>query len=152
MAVTAAVYNQGLVKMLSGFDFENNQIKVGILSSSYTPNIDSHEYWDDVSTREVSGTGYTAGGQILAGTSDGIDVYKDTINDRATVEEVDDLVWSKLTVNSIRYVVFYHNTGTAGTSTLLFYLNLGKTYNLVNQDFSVLFQLTQLLRLAKKAA
>lgn len=151
MAVTVGIYNQGLVKMLSGFDFENNQIKVAILTSSYTPNIDTHEYWDDVSTNEVSGAGYTTGGKILAGTSLGIDVYKDTLNDRAVVQDVDDLSWSKLSISNARYLVFYHNTGTAGTSTLLFYLNLGETHTLTSQDFTVLFQLNQLLRLAKKA-
>jgi hypothetical protein len=47
-------------------DWDSDTIKVALLSSSYTPNQDTHDYFDDVSTYEVTGTGYTTGGITLA--------------------------------------------------------------------------------------
>ncbi len=38
-------------------DFDSDTIKVMLLTSSYTPNQDSHDYLDDVVSNEVSGTG-----------------------------------------------------------------------------------------------
>jgi hypothetical protein len=42
-------------------DWDSDTIKVALLSSSYTPNQDTHDYFDDVSANEVTGTGYTTG-------------------------------------------------------------------------------------------
>lgn len=46
-------------------DLDTDTIKVALATSSYTPNKDTHNYFDDI-TNEVSGTGYTAGGATLA--------------------------------------------------------------------------------------
>lgn len=42
----------------------SDTIKVALLTSSYTPNYDTHDFFDDI-TNEVTGTGYTAGGATL---------------------------------------------------------------------------------------
>ncbi len=46
-------------------DFLSDTIKVSLHTSSYTPNLDTHETLSDV-TNEISGTGYVAGGVTLA--------------------------------------------------------------------------------------
>lgn len=145
MAVTAAIYNAGLAEILKGINFEVDDIKVAILNTSYTPNVDTDINFDDVNTNEISSSGYTAGGKSLTGLS----VYQDDINDRAYIEDMADVVWTSLTASNVRYLVFYKNKGTAATSVLLFYLNLGTTYNLAGQDFSILPTLGVLLRLLK---
>ena len=61
------LYGNFLLKALNKeVDFDTDTIKVALLSSSYTPDQDAHDYFNDVSTYEVSGTGYTTGGNTLA--------------------------------------------------------------------------------------
>ena len=65
---TLTHYNSFLVKVLSKLiDLSNggDKIKVALCNSSYTPDRDAHDFFDDL-TNEVTGTGYTAGGLLLA--------------------------------------------------------------------------------------
>jgi hypothetical protein len=45
-------------------DFLSDTIKIALATSSYAPNLDSHEVFSDV-TNEIAGTGYSAGGLAL---------------------------------------------------------------------------------------
>lgn len=45
-------------------DLDTDTLKVALTTSSYSPNLDTHDFFDDV-TNEVSGTGYTSGGATL---------------------------------------------------------------------------------------
>ena len=47
-------------------DFLSDDIRMALLASSYTPDLDAHDFWNDASADEVSGTGYTANGEALA--------------------------------------------------------------------------------------
>lgn len=47
-------------------DFLSDNIYVALVGSAYTPNLATHDFWDDVVANEVSGTGYTANGALLA--------------------------------------------------------------------------------------
>ena len=61
------LYGNFLAKSLNKeIDWDSDTIKVALLSSSYTPNQDTHDYYDDVVGNEVSGTGYTTGGNTLS--------------------------------------------------------------------------------------
>jgi hypothetical protein len=42
-------------------DWSADQFKIGLLSSSYTPTV-THSTWTTVSSYEITGAGYTAGG------------------------------------------------------------------------------------------
>jgi hypothetical protein len=46
-------------------DFLSDTIKVALLAASYTPALDTHDFFNDI-TNEVVGTGYVAGGTTLA--------------------------------------------------------------------------------------
>lgn len=46
------------------WDWDTDTIKMALVKPAYTPS-DAHDYWDDVSTNECSGTGYTTGGETL---------------------------------------------------------------------------------------
>lgn len=83
-----------------------------LCTSSYTPNQTTHKYKSAV-TNEVSGAGYTAGGATLAG--------KTVVTTGLTFTfDANDIVWSSSTITA-RYAVFYIDTGTASTSSLLCY-------------------------------
>lgn len=47
-------------------DFLSDTINIALVTSSYTPNLATHDFWDDVVANEASGTGYTANGATLA--------------------------------------------------------------------------------------
>lgn len=50
-------------------DLSTDSVNVALLGSGYTPNFDADAYWSDISSHEISGTGYTAGGIAVAGSS-----------------------------------------------------------------------------------
>lgn len=111
--MASQMYNTGLKKLWDGsIDLDTDTIKVALTTSSYTPDIDSHDFFDDI-TNEVVGTGYTAGGYTLANKT----VTADTSNERA-VFDADDISSATTTV-TFRYAIIYKSTGTAGTSPLI---------------------------------
>jgi len=111
---TATVYNAAKKKMMEGtFNLTSDTIKVALVGSGYTPNIDTQDFFDDV-TNEISASGYTAGGASLANKS----ITVDTTNDLAYFD-ADDVSWTAGATFTVRYAVIYKSTGTAGTSPLL---------------------------------
>lgn len=102
--------------MNGGIDLDTDTIKVALVTSSYTPDQDAHDFFDDV-TNEVSGTGYTAGGATLANKA----VTADN-TDNEGVFDADDASWSTSTITA-RAAVLYKSTGTASTSALICYID-----------------------------
>ena len=79
--MASLIYNSALEDEATGaIDYDTDTFKVMLVTSSYTPDKDAHEFFDDV-TNEVSGTGYTAGGETVTGT-----LTLDTANDKLTLE------------------------------------------------------------------
>lgn len=97
----------------SEIDWVNDTIKAALVTSSYTPNIDTDEFWSDVSANEFSGGSYSAGGVTLTTTA----VTKDNTNDRG-VFDCDDIQFTGIT-GTFRYIVIYQSTGVASTSRLI---------------------------------
>lgn len=63
---TSKVYGKALLSLASGsINFPSDTIKAMLLTSSYTPNLDTHQFKSDL-TSEVTGTNYTAGGVTLS--------------------------------------------------------------------------------------
>ena len=101
----------------TGVNLATDNIYVALVTSSYTPNIGTDTYWSTPQAYEVTGAGYTAGGLILTGQS----VTQDNTNNRA-VFTAGNTTWTSSTVTA-RYAVIYKNTGTAGTSPLIAYVD-----------------------------
>jgi len=130
---TTALYTKFPAKALNGeIDFDTDTIKVALVTSSYTPDQDAHDYWDDVSANEASGTGYTSGGATLGSKT----VTQDNATNKQTFDAAD-VSWTSSTVTA-RYAVIYKSTGTASTSPLIAYVDFGS-----NQSSSAgTFQIT----------
>lgn len=93
-------------------------LKVAIVTSAYTPNQNTHDFWDDVSANQVSGSNYTAGGNALATVTTTMDG-----SGNVTVDADDPSVWTQHAsgfTNGRRYIVYY-DTGTGSTSRLVGY-------------------------------
>lgn len=124
-----------------GIDWDTDTIKVALVTSSYSPNIDTHDNFDDV-TNEVTGTGYTAGGATLASTTATVD----TTNDRASYDAAD-TSWATSTITA-RGAVIYKSTGTASTSKLICYIDFGSDVTSTASNFSITWNANGILTLS----
>ena len=105
----ASVYNNFKFEILSApVDLANDTLKVVLLDTLYTFSADGEPGLEHVNSREISGTGYNAGGCTLAGQA---------LAQRDTVDNVwldgTDLTWANLGTDNIESAVIYDDTLTA---------------------------------------
>lgn len=125
------IFNSFKKKIMDGsIDLDTDTIKVALVTSSYTPNQDTHDFFDDV-TNEVSGTGYTAGGAALANKA----VTADN-TDNEGVLDADDVTWPTSTITA-RGAVIYKDTGTASTSPIICYIDFGSDKSSSAGNFTI---------------
>lgn len=128
--MASLIYNSCLNDMATGaIDFDTNSFKIELVTSSYTPNKDTHTKRSDV-TNEVSGTGYTAGGASTT-----VTVTNDTANDRIDIN-FSDVSWSSATLTAAAAVI-YKTTGTAANDNLVAYLDFGGNVTSTNGTFTL---------------
>lgn len=111
-------------------DNSTTTIKAMLVTGSYVPDKDLHEFIDDV-TNESSGTGYTAGGKEVLNRLIAIDNTLDLAK-----YDANDITWSSSTVTA-RGVVLYKDTGTPSTSPLIMYIDFGENKSSTDGDFSI---------------
>lgn len=116
--------------MNGAIDLDTDTIKVALVTSSYTPNADTHEDMADI-TNEVTGTGYTAGGATLANKT----VTADTTDDEG-VFDADDVTWTNSTITA-RGAVVYKSTGTAANDLLICYFDFGSDKSSSAGNFTI---------------
>lgn len=100
------------INLASGGD----TIKVALVTSSYTPDFDTHDFFNDI-TNEVSGTGYTAGGATL-----GSQTVTLNTTDNRFVFDAADTTWASSSIVA-RGAVVYKSTGVSSTSPLIAYID-----------------------------
>lgn len=127
--------------MNGGIDLDTNTIKVALVTSSYTPNQDTHEDMADV-TNEVSGSGYSAGGATLAS----VTVTADN-TDNEGVFDAADVTWSTATITA-RGAVIYKSTGVAANDLLVCYLDFSTDQSSSAADFIISWNAEGILNLA----
>jgi hypothetical protein len=128
--MASLIYNSAIDDIVRGaIDADTDTFKALLVTSSYTPNKDTHDKRDDV-TNEVTGTGYTAGGVTTACT-----VTKDTANDKVTLQFAA-VSWATSTITA-RALVIYKSTGTASTDNLVAYNDFGSDVSSTAGTFSV---------------
>ena len=119
--MASKLYGQFLQQALNKeIDWDTDTIKVALLSNSYTPDQDAHNYFDDVSTYEVTGTGYTQGGNTLANKTN---TYNSATN--VIVLDADDTTWSSSTITARYAVVYDASPATNATKPLIGYVDFG---------------------------
>ena len=87
-------------------DFDTDVIKVALVTSTYTPDIDTHTDFTTHITNEVVGAGYTAGGATLANPL----ITVDTTDDQAEYDG-DDVTWGTSTITARGAVVYASVSG-----------------------------------------
>ena len=109
-----AVLNAG------GIDWENDTLKVALLTSAYVPGTTEGAKFSDISTHEVAGgDGYTAGGAELDNAALDID-------GAFTFLKADDVTWAELT-KTFKWGVVYKvesDPGVSGDDYLILRIDL----------------------------
>lgn len=136
------LYGQFLGQALNKeIDWDTDTIKVALLSNSYTPDQDAHNYFDDVSTFEVTGTGYTQGGITLTNKTNTYNSGTNTV-----VLDADDVTWSSSTITA-RYAVLYNSSpATNATRPLVGYVDFGSDQSSSNGNFTITWDATGIVR------
>lgn len=130
-----AIYNSFKGKIMDGsIDLDSDTIKVVLVTSSYTPDIDTHTQYSHISN-QITGTGYTAGGKTLANCS----VTVDTSGDKA-VFDADDATWTSSTITA-RGAIIYKYIDNGGSpdnaSPLICYKDFGSNKSSSSGDFTI---------------
>tara|TARA_B000000565_G_scaffold249866_1_gene221726 strand:+ start:1911 stop:2252 length:342 start_codon:yes stop_codon:yes gene_type:complete len=98
-----------------------------LVTSSYTPDFDTHDYKADV-TNEVSGTGYSAGGASLTSVTF-------TISSGSLVWDAADVSWTESTITSAAAAVIYDDTLT--NDPLIAYIDFGGSFSTTSGTFQI---------------
>lgn len=142
MVVTAGLYGvpaknrsdgttNGAINWSSGGD----TFKVALTTNTYTVDIDTHDFFNDV-TNEVTGTGYTAGGATLGTLASSYD----TATDQARFDAAD-TTWTTSTITA-RKAVVYKSTGTGTTSPLVSFVDFGADVSTTAGTFQITWDAT----------
>jgi hypothetical protein len=139
-AVTGGLYGVPIKNLTTGvtngvWDWDTDTIKCALTTSTYTVDIDTHDFFNDV-TNEITGTGYTAGGATLASTAGSYD----TATDQARLDAAD-TTWTTSTLTA-RIAVVYKSTGTGSTSPLISFLNFGADVSTTAGTFQITWDAT----------
>ncbi len=133
MAITAVPYGKFIMGLAAGqFNFSSDTLKVLLTSSTYVPNVDTHEFVADV-TSEITGTGYTAGGKTLTTVA-----WTYSSDNNWGVLTADSAVWNTATFTCRRAVV-YKSTGSSATSRLIGYIDFGADQSPSVENFTITF-------------
>ena len=127
-------FNFAKLKIADGtIDLDTNTFKMMLTTSSYTPDIDTHDYRDDV-TNEITGTGYTAGGATMANNA----LSQDNTNDRV-IWDADDVQWTSATFTFRIAVIYKSNGGAASADELVCYNDFGSDQSVTSGTLTVQF-------------
>lgn len=119
-----------------------DSIRVAFLKSTYTPNIKTHIFWSQVSSHEVSGLNYPAGGIPVSPKSVECD-----LDNRVAVVDAEDSTFDKISVSGIRYAVLYKRTDDDADSPLILYHDFVTDRTFTNKDLIVQWAVDGILRL-----
>jgi hypothetical protein len=107
--MASLIFNRALENWGRGtIDFDTDTFKVLLTTSAYTEDKDAHDFRNDV-TNEITGTGYTAGGNTAT-----VTVTRDDANDRVDIS-LGGTTWPASTLTA-RKAVYYKSRGGASSA------------------------------------
>ena len=113
MSITVNYYGLGMQDLVdTPRDLEAVTCKMALVTSAYTPNRDTHDFWDDVSANELAnGNGYTTGGVTLTNVLYSYDSASDQVR-----TDCDDISWTFTAGKTWLYGVLYVDTAGASST------------------------------------
>lgn len=119
--------------MLAGINLSTDTIKMMLVTSVYTPNIDTHTKRSDV-TNEVVGNGYTAGGITLSGKT----VTQNNTTNKADFD-ADNITIPNATISARGGVIYKSRGGLATADELIAYVDFNSDIISTGGDFIITF-------------
>lgn len=143
MAVNAYWYSNAFkTAFQKEWNWSGGSIKVMMTTSTYNAATGktTHLYKTSV-TNEVTGTGYTAGGSIIAtGSTGGTPSVSGTVCTLSYNTGSGTTTWASATITGARYAVIYDNTpATDATRPLIAYVDFGGDQTTSGGDFSIVW-------------
>jgi hypothetical protein len=130
--MASLIYNSLVEDIANGnVDLASDTFKMILVTSTYTPDKDTHNRLDDVTNEVANGNGYTTGGVTVATT-----VTLDTANDRVTVGFAAGS-WAAATITARAAVVYKSRGGAASADELVFYNDFGGDVSSSGGTYSV---------------
>jgi hypothetical protein len=105
-------------------------VKVALLTSAASPNLNT---WDSYAnlTNEVTGTGYTAGGETLTGKT------LTTSNTATVTFDAEDVSWESSTITARYAVVYDAQPASDSNKKLLVLVNFGEDFSSSDGTFEI---------------
>lgn len=142
---TLKVYGKALDHLADAdVDWVADTIKVALVASTYTPDQDTHDFFDDVDQDEISGTGYTTGGATLGNKTRTYDSGTNKIT-----LDADDITtdWTSASFTA-RYAVIYKSRGGAASADeLIGWVDFGGDQTVSGGTFSIAWNAAGLVTL-----
>lgn len=114
-----------------GIDYDTDTFYVMLATSGYSPDYDAHDFRNDI-TNEVSGAGYTAGGQACTVTVGA----KDVVNNRVDIA-VGGAVWGAATITARYAIVYKRRGGASSADELVMCVDFGSDVTSTGADFTL---------------
>lgn len=125
----SATYGLTVEKALEAY-YSGKTVKAALLTASYTPDPDTHDFMADVVAFEASGTGYTAGGATITPT-----ITLDAATNQVRVTFTDPAPWTSSSI-SARYLVIYFDIGADAVDELITVIDNGSTVTSSGSTFT----------------
>lgn len=133
MAISVAGYPLGWMQCwTAGIDMDAATWKLALATSTYTPDRDTHDFFNDLTNELSTASGYTAGGVTLAS----IAITYDSATDQVRLDSADPS-WTFSANVTWRYGVAYIDTAGASTTDPLMLLLDWGTSQTVSGVYSV---------------
>ncbi len=138
--MASVLYNSFKKEVSTAINLATDTIKVMLVSSAYTPDIDTHTRRSDI-TNEVGASGsYASGGSALANQT----WTQDNINDRS-VFDADDVAWTSATITARGAVIYKANGGAASADELIAYIDFGSDKTSTAGTFTITWDASGIL-------
>jgi len=135
-----AIYNSFKRDIMNGsIDLDTDTIKIMLVTSAYTPDVDTHSKRSSI-TNEVTGTGYVAGGFALANKSV---IQSNSTN--AGVFTADAINIPDATITARGCVIYKSRGGASSADELIAYGDFGADITSTNGIFTISAPILNLL-------
>ena len=129
--MASGTYNQFKTELMNGtYQLASDTVKAALLDSSHAFDADNVG-WASVSANEISGTGYTAGGETLTSTA----VTQDDTDDEGVFDAAD-VSWESATF-SASHAVLYDDTTTSPADALICSIDFGGSQSVSAGTFTI---------------
>ena len=130
--MASLIYNSAIRDEATGaIDYDTDTFYAMLVTSAYTPDKDTHAKRSAV-TNEVTGAGYTAGGQAVTATVAAVD----TANDRVVITFASHN-WPTATITARGEVVYKRRGGASSADEVVFYNDFGSDITSTAGTFTV---------------